>query len=136
MEKRAKENKKSLILKQLLQRYIPIYVHGKHSWHVTGISGEDFVTEQTLSSDVVEYIRNRKANQQRGLCFSFWYRSELIQSDSNRIHLFRPRIGDLCCKIMKLNEWLRMLIMISNNRLHGALLLQPLLFCVGARLCH
>lgn len=50
------------------------YMHGKHSWHVIGDSNDDVVIEQTLSSEVVEYIWNRIDGQNRGVCFSFLVR--------------------------------------------------------------
>lgn len=43
-----------------------VYMHGKHSWQVTGGSSDDLVVGQTLSSEVVEYIRQRQTVQNRG----------------------------------------------------------------------
>ena len=53
-----------------------VYMHGKHSWQVTGGSSDDLVVGQTLSSEVVEYIRQRQTDQNRGVCFSFWHRPD------------------------------------------------------------
>ncbi|MEM3040914.1 MAG: LamG domain-containing protein [Nitrososphaerota archaeon] len=60
------------------------YMHGKHSWNVTGSANQDVVVSQLLSKEVVEYIRNRKPNQNRGACFSFWYKPDDVTSNGEK----------------------------------------------------
>lgn len=45
-------------------------MHGKHCWYVEGASDEDLVVGQTLSSEVIDYIKRKP-----GVCFSFWYKA-------------------------------------------------------------
>jgi len=51
-------------------------MYGKHSWYVSGSSNQNVTVAQLLSREVVEYIRNRKDGQNRGVCFSFWYKPD------------------------------------------------------------
>jgi hypothetical protein len=59
------------------------YMHGKHSWKVEGPSSDDVVVSQLLSREVVEYIRNRKPDQNRGVSFSFWYNVSEFAGDGS-----------------------------------------------------
>ncbi|OYT44731.1 hypothetical protein B6U84_03465, partial [Candidatus Bathyarchaeota archaeon ex4484_40] len=63
-----------------------VYLHGKHSWYVTGSSSQDVVIEQTLSSELVEKtLRNRKKDQKRGIVFGFYYKPDgVIESGDNK----------------------------------------------------
>jgi len=60
-----------------------VYMQGKRSWRVEGPANGDAVIAQLLSR-VVEYIRNRKARQQRGVCFSFWYKLDDAISNGSK----------------------------------------------------
>ena len=60
------------------------YMHGKHSWNVTGPSNQDAMVAQLLDKEVTEYVRNRRDNQNRGVCFSFWYKPESALSDRTK----------------------------------------------------
>ena len=61
------------------------YMHGKYSWEVEGQSSQEVVVAQLLDSEVVEYVRDRKDNQQRGICFSFWYNiSDVAGGERNK----------------------------------------------------
>lgn len=59
-------------------------MHGKHSCRVQGPSSEGVVVSQLLSREVVEYVRNRKPNQNRGVCLSFWCEPEGYSSDGEK----------------------------------------------------
>ena len=39
---------------------------------------------QLLDREVVEYIRNRKDDQQRDVCFSFWYKADDVISSGKK----------------------------------------------------
>jgi len=63
-----------------------VYLHGEHSWYVTGSSSQDVVIEQTLSSELVEKtLRKRKEDQKRGIVFGFYYKPDgVIESGDNK----------------------------------------------------
>ena len=67
-EAKISENRTTIILDGSNGKYM----HGKHSWKVEGQANQEVVISQLLSKEVVEYIRNRKDNQSRGVSFSFW----------------------------------------------------------------
>ena len=56
----------------------------KHSWHVEGRFSQNVTIAQLLSREVVEYIRNRKPNQNRGVAFSFWYKPDDALSNGEK----------------------------------------------------
>ena len=66
------------------------YFHRKHSWRVEGSSIQNVTIVQLLSNEVVEYVRDRKPNQNRGMCFIFWYRPN---SANQTLLVFSDRRG-------------------------------------------
>ncbi len=68
------------------------YMHGKHSWRVEGPSSQEVVVSQLLSSEVVEYVRNRKSTQNRGVSFSFWYKPDGVDPNNGAKNKARAEI--------------------------------------------
>jgi hypothetical protein len=59
-----------------------IYMQGQKSWYVTGSSTQnDVYLEQTLRSSVINSLKNRASNQKRGVCFSFYYKPDGVNSN-------------------------------------------------------
>ncbi len=65
-----------------------VYMHGKHSWYVEGSSQSNVVIEQTLDSNDIDNLKNRRAGQNRGVCFSFRYKPDdvLPNGDKNQAY--------------------------------------------------
>ena len=62
-----------------------VYMHGRRSWHVSGPPNHEITIEQALRQEVVEYVRQRREEQNRGVCFSFWYKPDgVIESGDNK----------------------------------------------------
>ena len=66
------------------------YMHGKHSWRVEGSSSQNVTITQLLSNEVVEYVRDRKPNQNRGMRFIFGYKPN---SANQTLLVFSDRRG-------------------------------------------
>lgn len=62
-EARVAENKTSITIDGSSGKYM----HGKRSWRVVGSSYQEVTVSQLLSREVVEYVRNRKPDQDRGV---------------------------------------------------------------------